>query len=612
MERKTSILSGTVGKAILAGIMAFSWNAAEAQNSAPYFSNPSPSNNTTYTVQVGDTVEFQVRGKDTPTQLVTLSSSALPTGAMMIPALPISNLMTNNGSHVKSKFRWVPTTADTGLNAITFTLTDNGSTPLTATRTINIMVTPAPCTLNVQAMAQNITCNGANNGSITTTVAQPYSGTLTYTWSNNATTQNLNNLMPGTYTVTVMDANGCTGSATATVSQPSPINITGTVTNFSCTSTSNGAINLSVSGGTGAYTYSWSNSSTNQNLTGLQPGTYTVTVTDANMCTSTSSFTVNQPTAAALSITGTTSNFTCNNTDNGMVDISVSGGATPYTYSWSNNDTTQDLSGVQQGTYTVTVTDANMCSATASFTVNPPLPGTLINSVTVNPTMTVPGQQMNTIYLGYGPQTVTLMNALGGAGFTYNWTTTTDTTSLGTGGTLAVSPTMTTSYIVSVMDSLGCMDTDTVTIHVVDVRCGTNNNKVSLCHKANGKNKKTLCIDSTSVAGHLAHGDMLGNCPPVTPGSTPGANAKMNTTGLNELTVYPNPTTGTITLLLPEYGENVTVVITDISGKMVKTVKVGESTGSELRIDLAGNSKGIYFVEVVTRSETYRTKVLLQ
>jgi hypothetical protein len=438
-------------------------------------------------------------------------------------------------------------------------------------------------------------------------------GPYTYNWSNTATTQNLTGLQPGTYTVTVTDANMCTGTASFTVGQPTAgtINVTGTAANTGCT-TSNGSVNITATGGTAPYTYSWNNTATTQNLTGVQPGTYTVTVTDAFGCTGTGSFTVGSPSGSNLTVTGTATNFSCNTTSNGMINITTAGGSGPYTYSWSNNATTQNLTGLQPGTYTVTVTDAFGCTGTSSFTVGQPVTFNLANMVSVSPSVAVPGHPMNTIYLGYGPQTVTLnSSATGGSGFTFNWTTTTSTTSLGTNGSLAVSPTTTTSYIVTTMNSLGCIDIDTVTINVIDVRCGNNNNKVKICHKGGKFNKSSLCVDASAVASHLAHGDKLGDC---FTGSSNNSTfpAKMMQTESGALTVYPNPTSGTINLALPEFEENAQVTVTDISGKVIKTIAVGADHGSELKVDLSGNAKGVYLVELITKQETYRSKVVLQ
>lgn len=209
----------------------------------------------------------------------------------------------------------------------------------------------------------------------------------TYDWSNDGPEtpdndpKDLSGVTAGTYTVTVSDVNGCTSSTSATVTGPlSGISTSATKANVSCNGGSNGSIDLSVSGGTPAYSYSWSNlpgSPDPQDQTGLPAGTYTVTVTDNNGCTATRSETITQPAALTISLLKT--DPTCPpganppvNSD-GSIDLTVSGGTPVYTYSWSNlpgSPDPQDQTGLTAGTYTVTVTDANNCTATGMITLN--------------------------------------------------------------------------------------------------------------------------------------------------------------------------------------------------------------------------------------------------
>ena len=143
------------------------------------------------------------------------------------------------------------------------------------------------------------------------------------------------------------------------------------VVNVSCFGGSNGSTQLSVTGGTGPYTYDWSNDgpenpdNDTQGLSGLTAGTYTVTVTDAVSATATASVTITQP--AALAPSTTQVNVSCNGGSNGSIDLSVTGGTGSYTYNWGmGQPTTQDRTGLAAGTYSVTVTDANSCTATTS------------------------------------------------------------------------------------------------------------------------------------------------------------------------------------------------------------------------------------------------------
>src|SRR5581483_8925631 len=111
----------------------------------------------------------------------------------------------------------------------------------------------------------------------------------------------------------------------------------------------------------------------------LVAGTYTLTVTDANLCSATVSATITQPSATLTVTAASVSNVTCFAEDNGSVTVGVSGGTSPYRYSWSNSDTTQNITMLAAGTYSVTVLDAHLCSATSSVTISQPAAGLIVN-----------------------------------------------------------------------------------------------------------------------------------------------------------------------------------------------------------------------------------------
>ena len=219
-------------------------------------------------------------------------------------------------------------------------------------------------------LTPNITapsCVDAADGAIDLTVS---GGVVDYTfaWSTNATTEDITDLIDGTYTVTVTDCRGTTVTQTFTVTDPTAISITGATTNTTGAG-NDGAIDLTVSGGTTPHTFLWSNGETTEDLSGLVNGTYTVTVTDANLCTATESFTIIAGCASTnIVITETITNASVLGND-GAIDIEVTGGLMPYTYAWSTNATTEDISGLVVSTYTVTVTDANGCQATGTYSI---------------------------------------------------------------------------------------------------------------------------------------------------------------------------------------------------------------------------------------------------
>jgi len=164
----------------------------------------------------------------------------------------------------------------------------------------------------------------------------------------------------------------------ASVIPPLTVSVTST-TNATC-GLANGAIDITASGGTPDYAYSWSNSSTSEDLSSLNGGTYNVTVTDVNGCVATTSASISQSTAVELSETHT--NVSCAGGSNGSIDLTATGGIPSYTYSWSNGATTEDVSALAAGSYTVTVTDQVACSASTSVSITQPNPISISSSVT--------------------------------------------------------------------------------------------------------------------------------------------------------------------------------------------------------------------------------------
>jgi hypothetical protein len=196
-----------------------------------------------------------------------------------------------------------------------------------------------------------------------------------YLWNTSPlqTTQNVSGLPAGNYTVIVTDAHGCTATASITISNTAGPSASIPVhTNVLCNGGNSGSATVSVTGGAPPYTYVWSPSGGNSaTANNLAAGNYTVTVTDANGCTTTVVVTITQPPAIALTPSSVQS--TCGQS-NGSASVTVSGGTPSYSYSWNTTpvQTTQNASGLPSGNYTVTVTDANGCTATTSVTVATP------------------------------------------------------------------------------------------------------------------------------------------------------------------------------------------------------------------------------------------------
>ena len=239
----------------------------------------------------------------------------------------------------------------------------------TAVGEANILEANSP--IESVTRADDVLCHGESTGNLYVTV---YGGLPPYTflWSNGSTLQNPHGVPAGVYTVTITDAVGCEHEDQVVVNQPAaPLEISSsTIQHISCYGLRDGAIDITVVGGTPAYTYYWSNGYTVQDLHNIPAGAYTVTVTDANGCFVIATYVVEQPEQLELSLD--VHDVRCYAENTGSIDLTVTGGTEPYTYEWSNGATTEDLVELYAGFYLVTVTDAHGCVEYAMAEVHQP------------------------------------------------------------------------------------------------------------------------------------------------------------------------------------------------------------------------------------------------
>ena len=245
--------------------------------------------------------------------------------------------------------------------------TDTSAGCGSSTDTIHISISNISYTVDTQ----NVSCYGMNDGSLT---ISPIGGTADYhfQWNNSLPDDSVaSNLSPGSYYVTITDANGCTAVVQKIpITEPDSLYITSTITDPLCYNQEQGAIDVSSFGGTPNYTYQWNTGATSESLSDVVAGTYTLSVTDANGCVKTQSFTlVNPNPITVLADTGID-----NTTHYGYINVtSTTGGTSPYSYTWSNNETAENISNLESGEYILTVTDINNCSSIDTFEIKIPL-----------------------------------------------------------------------------------------------------------------------------------------------------------------------------------------------------------------------------------------------
>lgn len=337
--------------------------------------------------------------------------------------------------------------------AVPAQLNDTASTLAAGTYVVNVadsngcstsdtVLVREPLPLIVTATAvSDVLCFGGSDGVIQASATggtSPYF----YTWSNGAVGLLNNQAAAGLHYVLVIDSAGCFDTTSVSISEPAALQLSDSISNVSCYSTADGSVLIQVTGGTPAYSYSWSDGSTGAGLINAGPGTYSLTLTDANSCSTTMTYTITEP--APLTMVSAAFDASCNASCNGQVVAVIQGGTTPYGYSWSDPSITT-AAGVNlcAGIYCITATDANGCFTTVCDTVREPAPITFASGALTAHCDKTDGSAFTSISGGTSPYTYSWSNGLAG-----------DTASSIPGGT----------YVITITDQMNCIASDTIVV----------------------------------------------------------------------------------------------------------------------------------------------------
>jgi gliding motility-associated-like protein len=395
------------------------------------------------------------------------SSCGLPTGQAYV---------TVSGGVAPYSYSWSPTggTNDTANNLLsgsyTVLVTDANGCSTTQWTNVNDNSGPTATIFSIT----NVSCFGGSNGAATVGVAGG-TGPFTYTWTPfGGAAPTATGLTAGTYTVTVLDANGCISNATTSpaITEPPALALILTTSDVNCFGGNDGSASVSASGGTPGYAYTWLPSAIGGSSIGsLTAGSYTVQVTDANSCVLSNPFSISAPTVLSASITSST-NVSCFGGTNGSAAVTASGGSPSYSYDWlPYGGSTATATGLSAGTFTVNITDIANCTTSATIIITQPATALTASSTSSG------------INCFGGSDGTASINAVGGTpGYTYLWTPSVGTASTASGLTAG-------TYFTLIQDANGCQTNTSsivgapaplaVTLNPIQPSCSLSNGSVS-------------------------------------------------------------------------------------------------------------------------------------
>ncbi|MGB3949337.1 MAG: PKD domain-containing protein, partial [Bacteroidia bacterium] len=546
--------NGSITATINGGTPGYSYLWTPGASTINNISNLATGNYTLQVTDLNSCVELDSFTVSQPTSNLAVSTIAVPTTCFN----------GNNGSATANatggnppySYSWMPGNISgpsiAQVTAGTYTVTVVDAKGCTSIDSVYI---GQPTAITTILNSINATC-GNPNGQANIVAAGGTPG-YNYLWlPTGGTNSAANSLITGLYTINVTDNNGCMVTDTITVQNiASPTATITSVTNLTCFGSNNGTATVAVNGGQPPYSYLWQpGGNTNATATGLATGNYTVTVTDANNCSSTPVVSNNISQPPPIFIDTLISQVTCSGNNDGSIASIVSGGTSPYNYVWSpSNMTNSSISNLGSNTYTLQVTDANGCSKSDTFVLSEPLVlNATISSIT----------HVSCFSESSGSATVSVSG--GTQNYYYNWQP------IGGNGPTA-SNLVVGNYFVSITDENGCVTTSNVTINEpIQVLSATSASEPVTC---NGQNNGTITISSSGgTPGYnyvwtpsVSTNDTAVN---LSPGHYMINIIDSNgcETIVNEYVIEPIPMTGVLSTINPSCNQANGSISTQISG----------------------------------------------
>ncbi len=456
---------------------------------------------------------FTILPLNSGSEIVPVGTTYTWTNPTIFPAGSITGTSAQSTPQSNISQNLINTTVSPAI--VTYTVTPLSGFCIGTNFTIAVTVNPA---ISPNVTATNSTCFGSNSGALQTNITGgiPFSSGAPYqiSWTGpngfTSAASNISNLAPGNYNLLITDAGGCPVNENYLITEPDDIVLTTVLEkDITCFNDANGAIDITISGGTLNYTFAWTKNGTayanTKNLANLSPGIYAVTVSDANNCgPKTATFTITEPPILAVNLVNKT-NILCFGDATGVITVNVVGGTFPYTYAWSgpNNFTSsnQNLTAVIAGTYNLIVSDNAGCTKK------------LIVQLTQTPEIKITATTTPIICYGGNDASIRIVVSGGIAPYAIGWS------NLGSGtfqDNLSAG-----DYLITITDALNCIQTLNVNIPeapiftinpvVKNITCfGDKNGSINL-NLVGGIAPVKLVWDDSAVAGTVRNNLGLGS-----------------------------------------------------------------------------------------------------